>query len=95
MIFENESNHNVLCVIPEPDPKERTEQELFNIPTPIGIKILPKTQQEALTSLAESEYLRENLGAEVIDNFIMMKEFGLNQYHEQITPYEKVMVDEY
>jgi len=53
------------------------------------LKYLPTSLTEALYSLEEDEYLKRNLGKEIIEKYIKIKKREIEDYNNEVTEWEK------
>jgi glutamine synthetase len=77
----------------ELDPGEPLNRDLYRIGASeieeLGLKQLPSTLAHALAALDHSEVLREALGSDLIDEFLMIKRREIGQFQTSVTDWER------
>jgi glutamine synthetase len=75
------------------DPGDPLNRDLYRITAPeiatLGLRQLPSTLALALAELDHSEVLRDALGSDLVDEFLMIKRREIGQFQTAVTDWER------
>lgn len=70
------------------EPPPSVEGLFFDMPEDVQGSALPSSLNEAVAALEKDETLREQLGNELIESFLVVKKFELERYHQWVSDWE-------
>ena len=77
------------------DPSKHIPQDLWEAETPEGLAKLPRTLDRAVEELQKDTKLRESLGEELMEAFIIRKQIHWEDSLNEVTNFELELLDNY